>query len=137
MDTHKTYLVTGATGNQGRAVIEALITLDVDTVGTILAVTRNDKSPDAKELAALSSRIRVIKGDLNNVDDIFRTAEHLTGGSPIYGVFSVQVSRGPGVTTEGEIKQGTSLVDASIANGVKHFVVCPFRIELTDSKETS
>lgn len=123
--TPKTFLITGATGNQGGAVIDALLKLPEPFVGTILAVTRDASSPAAQRLAALSDKIKLVEGNLDDVPELFRAAERANGGKPIYGVYSVQVSRGPGVTPENEVKQGKDLVDEAIARGVRHFVVCP------------
>lgn len=122
--TPQSFLITGATGKQGGAVIDALLRLPSLFVGTILAVTRDASSPAAQRLAALSNRIKVVEGNLDDVPELFRAAERVNDGKPIYGVYSVQVSRGPGVTPENEVKQGKDVVDEAIARGVRHFVVC-------------
>ncbi|OJD36229.1 uncharacterized protein BKCO1_12000121 [Diplodia corticola] len=111
----KTLLITGATGKQGGAVIKALLAADADF--TILAVTRNPSSDSAKALEKQSPKIKVIKGDLNDPKAIFTAA-----GSPIWGVFSVQVPGGDGQTPETEEAQGKALIDAALAHGVQHFV---------------
>jgi len=121
----RAFLITGATGNQGGTVIDALLKLLESFVGIILAVTRDPSSRAAQRLAAISDKIKVLEGNLDNVPELFRIAERATGGKPIYGVFSVQISRGPDVTPEQEVKQGKDLIDEAIARGVKHFVVCP------------
>lgn len=123
--TPKTLLITGATGNQGGAVIDALLKLPSPFVRTIFAVTRDAWSPAAQRLAARSDKIKLVEGDLDDVPKLFRAAARANRGRPIYGVYSVQVSRGPGVTPENEVKQGKDLVDEAIATGVRHFVVCP------------
>lgn len=85
----KTVLITGATGKQGGAVINSLLAAKVDL--KILAVTRNATSSSAQKLAQKSSNIKLITGDLNNADDIFKKAKEISS-SPVWGVYSVQVS---------------------------------------------
>jgi nucleoside-diphosphate-sugar epimerase len=85
----RTILVTGATGKQGGAVINSLLAAKADF--EILALTRNANSNAAQKLAQKSSTIKLITGDLNNVDDIFKKAKEVTS-SPVWGVYSVQVS---------------------------------------------
>lgn len=67
-----------------------------------------------------------MQGDLNDVPALFNAAKialKATGkDGNIWGVYSVQVSVGPGVTLETEIKQGKALIDESLKEGVKHFV---------------
>lgn len=126
----KTLLITGATGKQGGAVIDAL--LEQDKSGsefTILAVTRDANSRSAKQLEAKSpeGRIKLVQGNLDDIPGLFEAAKQVApsaGGSssPIWGVYSVQISMGPGVTVEGEIKQGKALIDGALDAGVKHFV---------------
>ncbi|KIW04620.1 uncharacterized protein PV09_04367 [Verruconis gallopava] len=115
----RTVLVTGATGKQGGAVVDALLA-QKDQNWTILAVTRNPNSEAAQKLAAKSFNVKLVEGNLDNVPDLFDAAQKISG--PIWGVFSVQVSQGKGVTLEGEIKQGKAMVDESVKSGVSHFV---------------
>lgn len=111
-------LVTGATGNQGGALVDALLAHQEDF--TILAVTRDANSSSAKKLAAKSPSIKLVEGNQDDVPALFASA--LKVASPIWGVYSVQISMGKGVTHEGEIKQGKAMVDESLKHGVKHFV---------------
>ncbi|KAI1122542.1 hypothetical protein F5Y10DRAFT_281619 [Nemania abortiva] len=116
----KVILVTGATGKQGSAVVDALL----DQKGkdfTIFAVTRDITTSAAKKLASKSYLIKLIEGDLDEVPSLFEQAQKWAG-APIWGVYSVQVSMGKGVTCEGEVRQGKALIDESIKAGVKHFV---------------
>ena len=121
--TPRRILVTGATGNQGGAVIDALINaqeagaVKVDSI-EILALTRNTKSAKAQALAAKSNSIALLRGDLDNVTNIFETAS-----GPIDAVFSVQtdVYGSPEKVAMGEV-QGRALIDAAIKNRVQHFV---------------
>ncbi|ORY68558.1 uncharacterized protein BCR38DRAFT_334802 [Pseudomassariella vexata] len=113
-------LVTGATGKQGGAVVDALLALP-NADFTILAVTRNPQSTDAKRLASRSSFIKLVGGNLNDTPALFEEA-HQVSAHPIWGVYSLQVSIGPGVTVASEVAQGKNLIDAAIQNGVSHFV---------------
>ncbi|KAH8656701.1 hypothetical protein BGZ60DRAFT_384587 [Tricladium varicosporioides] len=109
-------LITGATGKQGGAVVNALLRAKADL--EIFAVTRNAQSRSAQNLLKKSSQIKLIVGNLDNPNDIFqkaRQASHV----PIWGVYSVQVSS---ANPESEERQGKALIDASVQNGVKHFV---------------
>ncbi|EWZ43404.1 hypothetical protein BFJ63_vAg9048 [Fusarium oxysporum f. sp. narcissi] len=115
-------LVTGATGNQGGAVVDALLSRKPSDF-LLLAVTRDAKSPSAQSLAAKSpSLIRLVEGDLDSTARLFESAKQVAGTVPLWGVYSVQVSMGKGVTLEGEIKQGKAMIDESIKAGVQHFV---------------
>ncbi|KAI0595741.1 hypothetical protein F4775DRAFT_604535 [Biscogniauxia sp. FL1348] len=112
-------LITGATSKQGSSVINAL--LDGKANFQILAVTRDASSASAKRLAAKSSNIVLVEGNLDDADAIFANAKKATS-LPIWGVFSVQA---PAMNKTGPIieeKQGKALVDAALKHGVKHFV---------------
>lgn len=100
--------------------IDALLALD-DSNLTILAVTRDISSPSAKRLTSKSPSIKLVQGNLENVPAIFEEA-HKLHPQPIWGVYSVQISMGPGVTAESEVAQGKSLIDGALQAGVKHFV---------------
>ncbi|KAI9150498.1 NmrA-like family domain-containing protein [Paramyrothecium foliicola] len=114
-------LITGATGNQGGAVIDALIAKQPSDF-LLLAVTRNAQSASAKRLAAKSPQIKLVEGDLDAVPALFRSAKEAAATVPLWGVYSVQVSMGKGVTLDGEVRQGKAMVDESIKAGVQHFV---------------
>lgn len=113
----KAILVTGATGKQGGAVVDAILNLKNASDYTILAVTRNASSGSAQRLEKKGCKI--VQGDLDDVPAIFTAAEKI---AKVWGVYSVQISMGKGVTHEGEIKQGKALIDESVKYGVKHFV---------------
>ncbi|EJD36997.1 NAD(P)-binding protein [Auricularia subglabra TFB-10046 SS5] len=109
-------LVSGATGKQGGAVVDALLRRNtVDSVKYhVLALTRGTGG-------ALSGRpnVTVVRGDLDDVPAIFAQPEV---SDNLYGVFSVQPAFGKSVTSENEVKQGKALADAAKRVGVKHFV---------------
>lgn len=114
----KNILVTGATGKQGGAVIEALAN---HPDFTLLAQTRNASGSGAQKLQSQAKNIKVVQGDQEDVPGLFKNALEVAKGS-IWGVYSVQISQGKGVTHDGEIKQGTGMIDEAVKAGVKHFV---------------
>lgn len=119
----RTYLITGATGQQGGAVVDALVAHSSQSKApmTILGVTRNPDSPSAQKLAAKSPLIKVLKGDTNNPAPLFTSARDITQ-RPVWGVFSVTNPSMKSGTEEAEEKQGKALIDAALDAGVKHFV---------------
>lgn len=126
MSIPKTILVTGATGKQGRATIDALLasistsTSKSTTPLTILALTRNMSSPSAASLARkLPNNVQLLQGDLDDSPGIFAAAAQATL-HPVWGVFGVTTPMGGG-----EERQGKGLVDAAIAAGVRRFVFSP------------
>lgn len=112
----KTILVTGATGNQGSGVIEALLAAnenDNKPPIKILAVTRDRASSRAQVLAA-NPNVSIIEGDLADPDAIFDQAT--VHGKLVWGVFGVQIN------SPEEETQGKALVTSAVARGVQHFV---------------
>ncbi|RMZ87364.1 hypothetical protein DV736_g5409, partial [Chaetothyriales sp. CBS 134916] len=100
------------------AVIKALLAHPPPFEHQILALTRNPSSAKAQSLDA-NDNIKVIEGDLNNSAAIFEKAG---GPASIWGAFLVTV---PGKAKKDELGEeggGKSLVDAAVANGVKHLV---------------
>ncbi|KAE8375351.1 nucleoside-diphosphate-sugar epimerase family protein [Aspergillus bertholletiae] len=115
----KTLLITGATGKQGGSVITHLLSQGADF--EILALTRDAQSNGAQKLLAKSSQIKLVEGNLDHPEDIFRQARKVTT-QPIWGVFSVQTPV-PGLFREdSEERQGKELVDLAVNNDVKLFV---------------
>lgn len=112
-------LVTGATGKQGGSVIDALLKANADF--EILALTRNPSSASAQKLQQKSDRIKLIAGNMEAPQEIFKKAKEATS-TPIWGVFSVQLAIGDGQNAISEERQGKALIDAALANNVKHFV---------------
>lgn len=112
-------LITGATGKQGGAVVDALLESPEAQEFTILAVTRNPDSPSAQKLK--NRDVKIVTGDLNDVPSIFKNAKTVVD-QPIWGVFSVQVPMGKGASGQTEEAQGKALVDGAVTNGVKMFV---------------
>ncbi|RFU32665.1 hypothetical protein B7463_g3655, partial [Scytalidium lignicola] len=112
-------LVTGATGNQGGAVIKALLNSPNFSSSdiTIYALTRNPDSPGAKALVEKDSKaIRLLKGDLSDPVAIFKGAP-----DTINSVFCVTIPNFSGA--EKEEVQSKAFIDAAVENGVEHFVL--------------
>jgi uncharacterized protein YbjT (DUF2867 family) len=106
----KIIAVTGATGQQGGAVVRKLLA----DGWKVRALTRNEEKPAAQELASLGAEI--VPGDMEDraeLDAAFQGA---------YGVFSVQNFWLPNVGFEGEIRQGKNVADAAKAAGIQHLV---------------
>ncbi|KAK2055764.1 NmrA-like family protein [Colletotrichum caudatum] len=109
-------LVCGSTGKQGGALINSLVEQNADL--EILAVTRNASSASAQRLLKKSPKIRLVQGHIADPTTLFKTAREVAG-SPIWGVFSVQVV----LTTGGsESDIGRALVDEALRAGVRFFV---------------
>jgi len=100
--------VTGATGKQGGALIEALLA-NKSSNFDIYGLTRNASSNSAKKLTA--RKVVMIEGDTKNPVPVFDKI-----GTGVWGVFSVTI---PGKDEE---EQAKPLIDAAVANGVQHFV---------------
>jgi len=105
-------LVTGATGKQGGALINALVASPPKPPFHLVALTRKASAPKAQALAKIPN-VSVLEGDLDDCDAIFK------GQEPFHGVFGVTT---PFKSEAIEERQGKALVDAAAANGVKHFV---------------
>lgn len=113
MAEQRTILVTGATGKQGRGVLDAIATLPTQNSSTpfhILAMVRDPASAASEALSKLSN-VSIIQGDLNNSNAVFKAY-----GKPIWGVYSVQIN------SENELVQGEGLINAAVSHGVRHFV---------------
>jgi nucleoside-diphosphate-sugar epimerase len=122
----KAILITGATGKQGGSVLNQLSIHPTAPQYTLLAVTRDASSASAKRIVERHPKVLLVQGDLNDVPSLFASAKSTLreAGNPeqIWGVYSVQISMGPGVTMKNEVKQGSDLIDESIREGVSHFV---------------
>lgn len=107
--TTKNLLVTGATGKQGGALIDALLSSPNPSF-EIYALTRNASSAGSKSLSSKSPSIHIIEG---NTLDLAPVVQKI---GPLYGLFCI--------TTVGknEEEQGKKMIDVALANGVEHFV---------------
>lgn len=108
MSRSKLVLVTGATGNQGGAVVRALLAKGHQ----VRALTRNSTSPAAKQLSKQGVEIAV--GDFTHQDSLVRA---MRGADAVYAM-STPFEQG----VEKEILQGIALTDASKAAEIGHLV---------------
>jgi len=103
-------LVTGATGQQGSAVMRHLLT----DGWRVRALVRDPGSEKAQAVAKAGAEL--VAGDLNqraSLDAALKGA---------WGAFSIQNYWLPDVGFDGEIRQGKLFADAAKAAGVKHFL---------------
>jgi len=108
MNNSKTILVIGATGNQGGAVIKALLETDFKIRG----LTRKVDSKKAKILSAKG--IEMIQGNLADLESLKKAMKHC------YGVYSVQNFMTAGIKKE--IEHGKNVAVLAKENGIQHFV---------------
>jgi len=108
MSQSKLVLVTGATGKQGGAVVEALLTRGHH----VRALTRNAASPAANRLREQGVGIAV--GDFTDPDALVRATR---GADAVYAM-STPYEQG----AEKEIAQGMTITDAAKAAGVAHCI---------------
>lgn len=104
----KTFVVTGATGRQGFAVVRHLLQAGAH----IKALTRNPQSKKAKPLAALGAE--VVAGDMANLEALKRIFQ---GASGVYSVQNPQTS-----SFAAEVQQGKNVAEAAKMAGVAHLV---------------
>src|SRR5712691_5348825 len=104
----KLVLVTGATGKQGGAVVEALLTRGHQ----VRALTRNPAAPAANRLRRQGVEIAV--GDFTDQDSLVRAAR---GADAVYAM-STPYEQG----AEKETAQGITITDAAKAAGVAHLI---------------
>ncbi len=107
-------LVLGATGNQGGAVVDAILNSPkLKNAVQIYALVRN---PDKKEAQALQKRgVILVKGDLENKDSVQQALKNIDT------VFSVQSNQNKG-GVETEEKQGKLVAELAKDAKVKHFI---------------
>jgi len=117
-------LVTGATGKQGQAFIEAVLLSPSESVQDIriVALTRNPNSQAAKKFAT-SNRVRVVQADLDQPESVrkaFQDASQADGG--LWGVFVVLAFPGLGADATAEEKQGKLCADLSLEFKAHHLI---------------
>jgi uncharacterized protein YbjT (DUF2867 family) len=100
--------VSGATGAQGGAAARALLHLG----RPVRALTRDPAAPAAAELRALGAD--VVRADF---DDEASLAAALAGTEALFAM-----STPFGSDLHAEVRQGTALLDAAVAVGVRHIV---------------
>ncbi|KAK7046347.1 NmrA domain-containing protein [Favolaschia claudopus] len=111
-----TITIFGATGKQGRSVLDSVL---ADGTYTPRAVTRNPDSDSAK--AIKDKGVEVVRGDLYDINSV---REAIRGSEVVFGVTNFwDPSVFPGTEHGiGEVQQGKNLVDAAKAEGVKFFI---------------
>ncbi|KAH8729016.1 hypothetical protein GQ44DRAFT_608000 [Phaeosphaeriaceae sp. PMI808] len=124
--TTKAILVCGATGKQGGSVLKSFASHPESSRFTLFAVTRDAKSTSALRITETYPDVILVQGNLDNVPALFTSTKAALKEAgkeeKIWGVYSVQISHGAGTSMENEIKQGNSLIDESVKEGVTHFV---------------
>ena len=114
----KIVAVVGATGVQGRSVVNALLN---DGKYSIRALTRNPDSEKGKALA--SRRAEVVKADVNDLNSLIAA---FRGASIIYGMtdfFEPFAKSGPAKAMEVEVAQGINIAKAASATEtLEHFI---------------
>jgi uncharacterized protein YbjT (DUF2867 family) len=115
MATPKHFLIAGATGRQGGAVVTALLTQPDFKIPpqNIWAITRNAAGPSAQHLISKWPGINIISGDLNNPDALFKQLGNIL---PQTAVFLAQ-AHGPT-----ELSDAKGFIDAAASHGVVYFV---------------
>ncbi|TLD04314.1 uncharacterized protein PgNI_11910 [Pyricularia grisea] len=117
-ETPPTILVVGATGQQGGAVINALLGDRSPSTSEprVLALTRNTQSAKAQQLARTHPAVELIQGDMTNPEQVFSSAATSTITS-IFVVTTPNHGRGPG-----EDEVAIPFIDAAVAHGVERVV---------------
>lgn len=104
----KNVLVTGATGQQGGAVLRHLR----ERGFPVRALTRDPNRTAARALVGKGTE--VVRGDFDDASTLTRAMDG------VYGVYSVQTSAEKGV--DAEVRQGVNLADAAKRSRISHFV---------------
>ncbi|KAF2150040.1 NmrA family protein-like protein [Myriangium duriaei CBS 260.36] len=116
MSPNQNFLVVGATGNQGKAVISALLAHPSKISPTsIYAVTRDAYSPSAQRLASRHVGIHLIEGNLSNSVALF---EQLPAAVRSTTVSFLMQPEDP----EAEHTNGQHFISAAQAAGIAHIV---------------
>ncbi|AGB36676.1 NmrA/HSCARG family protein [Natronococcus occultus] len=104
-------LVTGATGNQGGAVVKHL--LESDTEFDVRGLTRDDSGETAQTLSERG--VTMVEGDL---DDKASLEPHVAEVDAVFAVTNFWTQG-----YDAQVKQGKNLADVSSEAGVEHFVL--------------
>lgn len=104
-------LVAGATGNQGGAVIDGLLAMNVDQF-SVYGLTRDATSEKAQALA--DRGVTVVEGDLNDTESLRDAMDEIDAVFAVTNYFIAGF--------EGEIEQGTNLAEVAAESDVDHFV---------------
>src|ERR1700730_816904 len=108
LSSRRNILVTGATGKQGTALIQALTrpsSPDDTHQYHIYALTRKASSSNAQGLSK-DKDVTVVEGDLDVPESISKIFEDAKGNGGIWGVYAVLAYPGLGAPADGEERQG-------------------------------
>ncbi|KOS48291.1 hypothetical protein ACN38_g682 [Penicillium nordicum] len=121
----RTIVVLGSTGHQGRGVVECLLREPGLEKCLVRAVTRDTKSPAARQLLqdyqTPDERLSLITGDVHDLDSLNNAF------SGAYGVFAVTSEHSPQrIETEEDMKHelqaGLNIISAAKLCEIQHFV---------------
>lgn len=119
-------MITGATGQQGRALIATLRPEpDAEPTFHVLALTRSATRPAAKKLA-LEKHVTIVEGDMMSVESTRKVFEDAKESGGIWGVFCVIAFPGLGAKADGEEQQGKTMADLALEFKVSVFVYSSF-----------
>ena len=103
-------LVTGATGNQGGAVVDSLL-----ASATSFDVRGLTRDPDGETARALAERgVTMVEGDLNDPETL---RPHVADADAVFAVTNFWTQG-----YETQVQQGTTLADVAAEEGVDQFV---------------
>jgi uncharacterized protein YbjT (DUF2867 family) len=112
MENKKIIAVVGATGAQGRGVVNAILN-DSEQKFAVRAITRNAGSEKAKELA--SKGVEVVEADVNSKESLKKAFKGA------YGAFCVSFFW-EHFSPEKENQQAKNMADAAAETGVQHVI---------------
>jgi uncharacterized protein YbjT (DUF2867 family) len=113
MNKHK-IVVCGATGNQGRAVVENLLK---EPKWDVTALTRNTNTDAAKRLRGLGAKL--LKAD---TQDLASLLSAFKGAYGVFGVTQPWSSDYKKCDVHNELEQGRNIISAGKIAGVEHLV---------------
>lgn len=116
MSPPKHFLIAGATGRQGGAVVNALLSTSEFGIEAknLWAITRNVAGAGAQQLLSTSPGINIVAGDLNTPQVLFdQLGEHIL---PDTAVFIAQTHEPT------EVSDAKGFIDAASKYGVPYFV---------------
>ncbi|KAM0345423.1 hypothetical protein ACHAPU_006586 [Fusarium lateritium] len=110
------FLVAGATGQQGGATVNALLTHPTIKINPkhVYALTRQASGPGAAKLRQKYGDINIVAGDLANPEAIFRQLP-----KDILPKTGIHMAQAHGPT---EVTDAKGFIDAAARNGISYFV---------------
>jgi uncharacterized protein YbjT (DUF2867 family) len=111
----KTIVVCAATGNQGKAAVEALVK---NGQWKVIALSRNPQSPRAQVLVKLGAQVS--SGDIEDKASLLKS---FSGAHGVFGVTQPWSADYKKCDTAKELLQGRNITQASKEAGIKHLVL--------------